>query len=124
MESRTTAAKTAGIALVAAGLGIIVQILGGAEEYPDIPPGAITLVVAGLAVFAWRSRWSPAIAVIVAGFILIGAFLTGGTGDRLSAPGNLGQFLGTVLQMAGVVVALGAGIAGLVKAGARPRVRK
>jgi hypothetical protein len=122
MESRTSAAKTAGIALVASGLGIIVQILGGAEEYPAIPPGAIILVVAGLAVFAWRWRWSPVIAVAVAGFILIGAFLTEGTADRLGVPGNLGQFLGTALQMAGVVVALVAGVVGLVKAGVKSRM--
>ena len=47
---------------------------------------------------------------LLAGLILVGAFATPWTANRLSHPEMVGIFVGTVLQMAALVVGIGAGI--------------
>lgn len=61
------------VALLIAALGIVLQILGGAD-YPAVPPGVIILVVAaGIARFVpWP--WAPIAAVLVGLFMIIGLF--------------------------------------------------
>jgi uncharacterized membrane protein len=92
-------------ALVTAAVGIGVQILSGAD-YPPVPPGAVILVVAAGVCVLWRRWWAPVIAAVVALFLLVGAVVTPNVADQLDQPAGSGLFLGTVVQLAGVVAAL------------------
>ena len=98
--------------LVVAAAGILIQVLSGVDEYPAIPPGLIILlVVAGVVALGSRWRWTPMIGVALPLYLTVGAFVTPGTADRLAHPGEVGAFVGTAVQMLGLVTAL---IAGLV----------
>ena len=104
------------IGLWMAALGIFFQAISGAKGYPTIPPGIIILAVIGLLVYITaRWRWSPLIGILLAGFISVGVFTTAGTGYRLSHPADIGPLLGTLIQLIGLVIALAAGIAAIVK---------
>jgi uncharacterized membrane protein len=82
----------------------------GFSEYPTISPGLIILLVAaGVVALETRWKWTPIIGTAVALFILFGAFVTSGTTNRLSNPAMIGAFVGTVVQLLGLVTALIAG---------------
>ena len=99
----------AGLLLAAAGIPI--QIAAGVDDYPTIPPGLVLLVVAAAVVwFGARWRWTPLVGVVLAIFLLVGAVVTGTTADRLSEPGQLWPFTGTLIQVIGLVLALLAGL--------------
>ena len=98
--------------LLLAAAGIIVQVLTGAKGYPTIPPGAVILLAAaGLVAITQRWWWSTLIAVALALLISFGAIVTRGRAYRLGRPDELGPFIGTVVQLVGLAVALIAGIA-------------
>lgn len=82
-----------------------------------MPPGIIILAAAGIVVYA-TARWRRAslIGILLAGFVSIGVFVTPGTGFRLSHPEAMGPFIGTLVQLLGLVIAVVAGIASTVKA--------
>jgi len=97
--------------LVVAAAGIVIQIASGAE-YPTIPPGLIILLAAaGLAALATRWRWTTIVAVIVSLFLLVGGVLAPQAREQLSDPTQVGIFIGTVIQLLALVVALVAGVA-------------
>jgi hypothetical protein len=98
------------IGLLTAGAGIVIQILSGAD-YPVVPAGLVILLVAA-AIVASRFRWwAPAVGVVVGLFLLIAGTITSDARDRLSNPGDVGEFLGMMVQIVGVVIAILAGIA-------------
>ena len=97
--------------LVVAAAGIVIQIASGAE-YPTIPPGLIILLAAaGLAALATRWRWTTIVAVIVSLFLLVGGVLAPQAREQLSDPTQVGIFIGTLIQLLALVVALVAGVA-------------
>jgi hypothetical protein len=97
--------------LVAAAAGIVIQIAAGAE-YPTVPPGLIILLVAaGLVALGARWRWTPLVGVVVALFLLVGGALAPQAREQLGDPGAVGVFVGTVIQLLALVVALIAGVA-------------
>ena len=97
--------------LVAAAAGIVIQIAAGAE-YPTVPPGlVILLVAAGLVALGGRWRWTPLVGVVVALFLLVGGVLAPQAREQLGDPGAVGVFVGTVIQLLALVVALIAGVA-------------
>jgi hypothetical protein len=102
------------IGMVAAAVGIIVQIASGSDLYPTIPPGPIILLCAAALVAVGRWRWTAVIGVAVPLFLVVGAVLaafgSGRFGDQLTDPGHVGIFAGDVLQLLGMVTALIAGI--------------
>ena len=105
--------------LVLAAAGILIQIAAGVDDYPRIPPGAILLGAAALIVgFGTRWWWTPLVAVVLCAVIIVGAIVTEGTRDRLADPGEIGPFLGTLIQVIGLILAVVAGIA--ASAGERP----
>lgn len=53
------------------------------------------------------------VALAVAGFLSVGAVVSGATADVLAQPGAFGQFPGALIQVLGLVVALVAGVAAL-----------
>jgi hypothetical protein len=97
--------------LVAAVLGIVIQIASGAD-YPTIPPGPIILLVAaGLVALGARWRWTTIVGVIVPIFLLVGGVLAPQARDQLGDPGQVGVFIGTVIQLLALIVASAAGVA-------------
>jgi len=99
--------------LVVAAAGMLVQYASGVD-YPTIPPGPI-ISLAAAAVVAWGPwRWAPVVGLGTAVFISIGGVIAtiagNGFAPQLSDPGAFGGFAGTLVQIAGLVVALAAGI--------------
>lgn len=76
-----------------------------------MPPGIIILLIVGALVFLTRQfRWASILGIALATLISIGVFTTHGTAERLSHPVDLGPFLGTVVQLIGLALALVAGV--------------
>lgn len=97
--------------LLAAAAGIVIQIASGAD-YPTIPPGlVILLAAAGLVALATRWRWTTILGVIVSLFLLVGGALAPQARAQLGDPAQVGVFIGTVIQLLALVVALVAGVA-------------
>jgi hypothetical protein len=87
---------------------------GSGVDYPTIPPGPI-ISLAAAAVVAWGPwRWAPVVGVAVAAFLSIGGVIATIAGNgftpQLSDSGAFGGFAGTLVQIAGLVVAVAAGI--------------
>jgi hypothetical protein len=111
-NSLTAAAKANITGLLLAAAGIVIQIISGVH-YPKVPPGLIMLLVAaGLVAFA-RWPWGTVVGVIVPLFLLIGGVISETGRHDITTPGHVGAFTGTLVQAAGVVLALAAGLAAL-----------
>jgi len=99
--------KGTAIGLWVAAAGILIQAAAGASGYPKVPPGIPILAAAGLAVFlASGRRWASLPGVALSLFIWIGVFATPGTAYRLGHPGDIGPFIGTVVQLLGMTAAV------------------
>jgi hypothetical protein len=105
----TLAHKLTIIGLVVAAAGISTIFLTNSVEVPPIPIGPILLLlVAGLvALVPWR--WTPVAGAALSLAILVGAFIAPGLFDRLSNPAQVGGFIGTWVQMLGLITAIIAG---------------
>jgi uncharacterized membrane protein len=105
LSTLSTVAKINIAGLLAAAVGIVIQIASGVD-YPTVPPGLIILLVtAGLVAFA-RWAWVAIVGVIVPLFLLVGGTISSTGRDNLADPGDFGQFAGTLIQLVAVVVAL------------------
>jgi hypothetical protein len=113
----SAAGKLNVIGMVAAAVGIIMQIASGSDLYPTIPPGPIILLAGAALVALGPWRWTPVVGVVVPLFLLVGAVIaavvSGEFVDQLTDPGEVGIFAGDVLQLLGVIIALVAGIVAL-----------
>ncbi len=123
-RSLSVAGKLTVAGLVVAAAGIVIQIASGAE-YPTVPPGLIILLVAaGVVALGIRWRWTSLAGVIVALFLLVGGALASQARDQLGDPTRVGVFVGTVIQLLALAIAL---IGGVVAARqsyrTRPRAR-
>lgn len=97
-------------ALLVFGAMIIVQIAGGVDNYPVVPPGlVISLAVVALVVLRWRWRWTMLVALAWPIMLTVGAFLAQGSLDALS--GGQGMFVQvtSIVQRAALLVAVGGG---------------
>lgn len=119
-KNRNALLTAAGLALCA--VGIVLQIATGADGYPTVPPGVVITVVGALLVAFVSWRFMPIVGLLVGAFISVGAFVTPNTGDRLGAPGDFGPFLGTVVQIIGLAMAVIFGIVATVQAFRRSEV--
>ena len=101
------------VGLVVAAAGIMIQYVAGVD-YPTIPPGPIILLAAAAVVAFGRWRWSPVVGLVAALFLSIGGAIAtiagNGYSETLGDPGAVGAFAGGVIQIAGLAVALPAGI--------------
>jgi hypothetical protein len=119
-RSLSLAGKLTVTGLTVAAAGIVIQIASGAE-YPTVPPGLIILLVAaGVVALGSRWRWTSLVGVIVALFLLVGGALAPQARDQLGDPTQVGVFVGTVIQLLALAIAL---IAGVVAARQRYRTR-
>jgi hypothetical protein len=99
------------IALLVAVVGIVIQILSGAD-YPVVPPGIIMLLVAAAICWFVPWRWAPTLAVVAGVFQLVGTFVAGQT-PRMVDFDPVGDSVGLWIQFLAVAVAV-AVVAGAV----------
>lgn len=99
------ARRWAGVSLVLAAAGIVVQITGGAK-YPAVPPGLLILVAAAALVLLAPWRWALVLAAAATAFISVGGVLAPSFRQQLGAPGETVTFVGSVTQAVGLVLAL------------------
>jgi hypothetical protein len=107
------AARLNVVGLVVAAAGMLTQYASGVD-YPTIPPGPIIVLVAAAVVAFGPWRWAPAVGLLAALFISIGGVIATLAGNgftpQLSDPGAVGGFAGTLIQIAGLLIALPAGV--------------
>lgn len=113
----------AALGLAAAAAAIPIQIAGGAD-YPAVPPGLVVLLVGAAAMAFLPGRAGLTVASAVTLFISIGAVATPNLRDQLSDPGQSLVFLGSILQSAGLLLAVAAGVAAWQAAGKAGRARR
>jgi hypothetical protein len=117
MNKRTPlsgAGKLTVVGLVAAAAGIL--ILFAVIDFPvPVPVGTILLLIAACLVAFARWRWTPGVGAVVALFIFVGGFIAPGLFDRVTDPAEVGAFVGTWIQMAGLITAIPAGILATVQ---------
>jgi hypothetical protein len=123
--SRAALLNAAGLVVAAA--GIMIQYASGVD-FPTIPPGPIILLAAaGVVVFGpWRR--APAVGLVAAAFVSLGGVIAtiagNGFSEALGDPSEVGGFVGAVVQIAGLAIALPAGVAAVrgFASRAEPRV--
>jgi hypothetical protein len=120
--TRPSGARIAAVAgLIAAAVGILVLRFSGAAM-PAVPPGLVLLVAAAVLVAFSPWRWAPAAGVLIALFELIGYVASGST-YGLFAVDSLGILVGTWVRGIGIVVALVAGVATVIRSRSPSAVR-
>jgi hypothetical protein len=107
------AARLNAAGLVVAATGIVIQYVSGVD-FPTIPPGPIILLVAAAVVVFGRWRGAAAVGLVAAAFVSLGGVIAtiagNGFSETLGDPGGLGGFVGAVVQVAGLVIAVPAGV--------------
>jgi hypothetical protein len=113
------------VGLVVAAAGIVIQYVSGVD-YPTVPPGLIILLAAAAVVAFGPWRWSPIVGLVAAVFLSIGGLTATIAGDGFSEtlgdPGEVGGFAGAVIQIAGLAIALPAGIVAAKRSSGRAGV--
>jgi hypothetical protein len=108
------AARLNAAGLVVAAAGIMIQYVSGVD-FPTIPPGPIILLAAAAVVVFAPWRRAPAVGLAAAAFVLLGGLIAtiagNGFNSTLGDPGEVGGFVGAVVQIAGLLIALPAGVA-------------
>jgi hypothetical protein len=103
--------NAAGLAVAAA--GIMIQYVSGVD-FPTIPPGPIILLVAAAVVVFGPWRRAAAVGLVAAAFVSLGGAIAtiagNGFSETLGDPGEVGGFVGAVVQLAGLMIALPAGV--------------
>jgi hypothetical protein len=123
----SSAARLNAAGLVIAAAGIMIQYFSG-EDFPTIPPGPIILLAAaGVVVFGtWRR--TPVVGLVAAAFVSLGGVIAtiagNGFDSTLGDPSGVGGFVGALVQIAGLAIALPAGVAAVrsFASPAKPRV--
>jgi hypothetical protein len=98
--------------LVVAAAGIMIQYVSGVD-FPTIPPGPIILLVAAAVVVVGPWRSAPAVGLVAAAFVSLGGAIAtiagNGFSETLGDPSEVGGFVGAVVQIAGLMIAVPAG---------------
>jgi hypothetical protein len=94
--------KTAAAALLVAAIGVILQILGGAN-YPAVPPVFFILLIPAALVAFGRWWWTPVPVVLAGLFLTFGTFASGEAHRLIDS--SLLDAAGLWLQLLAVVVA-------------------
>ena len=112
--------------LIVAAAGIMIQSASG-EDFPTIPPGPIILLVAAAVVVFGPWRWAPAVELVAAAFVSLGGVIATIAGNAfestLGDPGGVGGFVGAVVQIAGLMIAVPAGVLAATRVGPRAETR-
>jgi hypothetical protein len=117
MTTTTTHLSPAGrrtaLGLAVAAAGVMIQYIAGVGDYPTIPPGPIILLAAAAVVVFGAGRWAVRVGLAAAIFISIGGVIATIAGNGYANtfdPGELAGFIGAVIQIAGLLIAVPAGI--------------
>jgi hypothetical protein len=114
MTTRTSLPPAGIVTVVAAlafGASIPVQIVGGIDPYPLIPPGLVlSVAVAALLWFGAQWRWTALVGVAWGAFMTVGAIASHATSHYLVEPGNTFGFLTTWCQTLSIATMLVAGL--------------
>jgi hypothetical protein len=94
--------------LFAGAAGIVAQKIAGVAM-PTVPPGLVLLLVAAGLMLNPRWRWAAVVGVL-AGVAEVAGFFGSGTGARLFDLGELGTAAASWLRLAGIAVAVVAGV--------------
>jgi hypothetical protein len=97
--------RMVGTGLIIAAAAIPVQIAGGAD-YPTVPPGLLILAAAAAMVLFAPWRWALIVAMLAAVFLGIGGTIAPNFRDQLTDPGQTMTFLGSIMQVIGLLIAL------------------
>jgi hypothetical protein len=105
-------ANAAGLLIAVAGM--IVQIANHVK-YPTVPPGVV--ILAATAILIVTVPWPPIriLGAIAPGFILVGGMVSSTGRINISHPGQVGKFVGTVVQFGGLAIAVIAGVLALIE---------
>lgn len=107
-----TTRRTTVAGLVAVILGLVVQIAGGNQALPVIPPGLVLGLLAIAAAMAERPWWLPCLAWAVPAVLLVGGLVSDpGLVTLLTDPDNEVIRAGALLVALGESVALLGGLA-------------
>jgi hypothetical protein len=110
---RSWAATLTAVGLVVAATGIVIQYVSGVD-YPTIPPGPIILLAAAAVVVFGPWSWAIRVGLGAALFLTIGGAIAtiagNGYAETLGDPDEAGGFAGAAIQIAGLAIALPAGI--------------
>jgi len=108
----STAAKVNAAGLVLTAVGMLLQIAAGSTLYPSIT-GPIVLLLAAIFVAFGPGRWTPWVGLLVPLVLGLGAIvaavMTGGFIDQLTAFGQPGLLMGSLMHVIGLVAAVGGG---------------
>jgi hypothetical protein len=102
------AARISIASLTVATIGVLIQIVSGAD-YPRVPPVFFILLIPAGLIALGRWRWTPLSAVLAGLFLTIGLFASGRS-SRLIDPSHLGDSVGLWVQTLAVIVAAIAGM--------------
>jgi hypothetical protein len=116
------AARLNALGLAVGATGIMIQYVSGVD-YPTIPPGPIILLAAAGVVAFGPGRRAPVAGLVAAAFVSLGGVVATMAGkgftETLGDPSELGGFLGALVQIAGLVIALPAGVVAVRNFGSR-----
>jgi hypothetical protein len=112
------------VGLLAAVAGILIELAGGVD-FPAVPPGLVILLATiAVVVLARRWWWSALVGVIAPAVMLVGGFVAEpGILPLLREPEETLPFTGAVVQLAGLVLAIAAGLVAVATAWGRSRAR-
>src|SRR5882724_5362453 len=104
MVALTGAGKLNVAGLIVAAAGILTLFATGVAKQA-FPVGAVLLVAVAAFVLFGPWRWTTIVGVVLPLFICVIAFIVPGLFDRLTHPENGGAFVGTAVQMVGLITA-------------------
>lgn len=99
--------------LVVAALGVVIQIISGAD-YPPVPPVFFIILVPAALIGFGRWRWTPLTAVLAGVFLTFGLFASGESG-RLFNPDPMGDSVGLWMQTLAMVAAAVVGVVAAIQ---------
>jgi hypothetical protein len=108
LTTSSLASKVTILGLLVAAAGISTLFLTNSVAVPPIPIGPILLVLAAVLMAFGPWRWTPAIGVALSLAILVGGIISGIV-DHLSNPAQVGGFIGSWLNVLGLITAIIAG---------------
>lgn len=102
----TNNAKLNALGMVVAAAGILTLFATGVAD-EAFPFGAVILLVLSALVVARLWKWMPAVGGFFGVFVTVGGFIAPpGFGYRLTHPGETAAFLGTSIQVIGLLITL------------------
>ncbi|GAB3842510.1 hypothetical protein ACFPIJ_42685 [Dactylosporangium cerinum] len=116
----TSRAVTVG-GLIIGAAGIAVLWAAGVEFPVAVPPGIVILLAGAVFVSVARWRWAPAVGVFLGLFVAVGWAISPTGWPNLTGQHGASVAAGQAIQLAGVLIAIGAGSVALRRAGSSGR---